>query len=93
MEAGEAIGITRYQTGGYFGGLKGSCNLIGTFLGPLISPQFYLLYGFEKACFIMGGLQILFMIIFAWGTMENEPTTPEHRRISMLVDSSRSSQC
>ena len=49
MEAGEAAGISRKDAGAYFGGLKGSMNLIGTFFGPLISPNIYMMIGFDYA--------------------------------------------
>jgi len=49
MQAGEAEGISRTESGAYFGGLKGSMNLIGTFMGPLISPNVYMMIGFDYA--------------------------------------------
>lgn len=64
MEEGEKVGIPRKVTGGFFGGLKGSCNLIGSFIGPLISPPIFLLIGFDKACILMGLIQITFVTIF-----------------------------
>ena len=64
MEAAEEAGVPRKVAGAYFGGLKGSCNLLGTFLGPLISPNIYLLCGFEKACIAMGICQLIFVGIF-----------------------------
>mmetsp|Transcript_10126 Transcript_10126/g.8923 ORF Transcript_10126/g.8923 Transcript_10126/m.8923 type:complete len:166 (+) Transcript_10126:708-1205(+) len=49
MEAGQEAGISRQESGAYFGGLKGSMNLIGTFIGPLISPNIYMMVGFDYA--------------------------------------------
>lgn len=49
MNAGEQEGISRKDAGAYFGGVKGSMNLIGTFIGPLISPNIYLMVGFDYA--------------------------------------------
>lgn len=79
MEAGDAIGISKKETGGYFGGLKGSCNLIGTFTGPFISPYLYVTVGFDKACYIMGSIQLLFMILFAIGTYGDNPSSFKSR--------------
>ena len=49
MDAGEREGISRKDAGAYFGGVKGSMNLIGTFIGPLISPNIYMMVGFDYA--------------------------------------------
>jgi len=49
MNAGEAKGVSRKEAGGYFGGVKGSMNLIGNFIGPLISPNIYMMVGFDYA--------------------------------------------
>jgi hypothetical protein len=64
MEECESVGISRQVAGGYFGGLKGSCNLIGAFCGPLLSPNLYILVGFDYSCLIMGSIQLLFVIYF-----------------------------
>ena len=50
MEIAFFYNIHKDEVGGYFGGLKGSCNLLGYFLGPLISPYLYVYFGFEAAC-------------------------------------------
>jgi len=39
MNVAEEHNISKEAVGGYFGGLKGSCNLLGYFLGPLISSS------------------------------------------------------
>jgi hypothetical protein len=54
MNAGEIKGMTRKDIGGYFGGLKGSMNLVGVFIGTFMSPNLYILVGFEYTCIIMG---------------------------------------
>ena len=68
MEAWEKAGISKKEAGGYFGGLKGSMNLIGSFIGPLISPNIYMLIGFDFACLTMGAIQILFVLFFIYTT-------------------------
>lgn len=64
MDEGEACGISRKKVGGYFGGVKGSMNLFGTFVGPLVSTNIYLLIGFEYSCLIMGAIQVIFALFF-----------------------------
>jgi len=64
MKECEKVGISAKMAGGYFGGLKGSCNLIGSFLGPLISPNLYIEFGFDKTCIIMGMTQLAFVMYF-----------------------------
>jgi hypothetical protein len=50
MKAGEVEGMSRRDIGGYFGGLKGSMNLVGVFIGTFVSPNLYILVGFEYTC-------------------------------------------
>jgi len=66
MEACEKAGISKKEAGGYFGGLKGSMNLIGSFIGPLLSPNIYMMVGFDYACITMGTIQILFVTFFIY---------------------------
>ncbi|CAI2363495.1 unnamed protein product [Moneuplotes crassus] len=80
MNAGEAKGVSRKEAGGYFGGVKGSMNLIGNFIGPLISPNIYMMVGFDYACIIMGSIQILFVIFFIYMTSSN--SNSKHPQIS-----------
>jgi hypothetical protein len=64
MKAGEIKGMNRKDIGGYFGGLKGSMNLVGTLTGSFISPNLYILVGFEYACILLGWVQLGFSYVF-----------------------------
>jgi len=75
MIACQKAGISRKKAGGYFGGLKGSMNLIGSFLGPLISPSIYMMVGFDYACISMGTIQILFVMFFIYTVQITEKKT------------------
>ena len=81
MDAATQIGISQKETGGYFGGLKSSWNLIGSFLGPLISPNVYMLVGFDYAWLLMGVIQIIFVIFFIYTTRSTENP---HYRVNRL---------
>lgn len=82
-------GHTKEEAGAYFGGIKGSMNLIGAFMGPLASPTISMVVGFEMACITMGTVQILFVTLFIYSTQEkfrvHQPNqqegTPEKERI------------
>lgn len=64
MWTGNKYGVSKKATGGYFGGLKGGWDFLGTFIGPLVSPNLYDYIGFEKACIAMSVLQLLLAGIF-----------------------------
>jgi MFS family permease len=68
MEECEKVGIPPKISGSYFGGLKGFCNQIGSFIGPLISPNFYVALGFEDTCLLMATTQLLFAVWFFFKT-------------------------
>lgn len=70
MKVGEAQGMTRKDIGGYFGGIKGSMNLIGIFVGAFVSPNLYMMVGFEYTCLIMGIIQLIFSYVFLIYTRE-----------------------
>ncbi|CAI2365963.1 unnamed protein product [Moneuplotes crassus] len=72
MNAGEEKGISRKEAGGYFGGVKGSMNLIGTFIGPLVSPNVYMMIGFDYTCIMMGSIQIFFVLFFIYTTKNRD---------------------
>ena len=54
MKAGEIKGMNRKDIGGYFGGIKGSMNLVGLLIGTFMSPNLYILIGFEYTCILLG---------------------------------------
>lgn len=64
--------VSKQSVGGYFGGLKGSCNLLGNFLGPLISSYLYLRLGFELTCIALAIFQLGFFCVFYFQTKEKK---------------------
>mmetsp|Transcript_31532 Transcript_31532/g.27922 ORF Transcript_31532/g.27922 Transcript_31532/m.27922 type:complete len:112 (-) Transcript_31532:18-353(-) len=72
MEACQKAGISKKEAGGYFGGLKGSMNLMGSFIGPIVSPCICMLVGFDYTCITMGTVLILFALFFMY-TVKIEP--------------------
>lgn len=65
--------VNKQSVGGYFGGLKGSCNLLGNFLGPLISSYLYVRIGFELSCLALAIFQLSFFTVFYVKTKERNP--------------------
>ena len=70
MESAALFNVDKDSVGGYFGGLKGSCNLLGYFLGPLISSYLYLKIGFELTCLVLSVFQLCYFFIFWVKTSE-----------------------
>ena len=61
--------MDKNTVGSYFGGLKGSWNLLGGFLGPLISSYLYLKLDFELTWIAWGIFQLIFFGIFYYKTL------------------------
>ena len=56
--------MDKLDVGGYFGGLKGSWNIIGSFFGPLISASLALRIGFEYTCISLAVFQAAFFWVY-----------------------------
>ena len=69
MDAALDHNINKYSVGGYFGGLKGSWNLLGGFLGPLISSYLYLKLDFELTWISLAIFQLAFFGVFYYMTI------------------------
>ena len=75
MESAELFGIDKESVGGYFGGLKGSCSLLGYFLGPLISSFLYIKLDFELTWLSLAAFQLFYFFVFLVKT--SDKTKPE----------------
>lgn len=85
MEYGKLKGISEVQSGAYFGGLKGSWNFLGLFLGPLMSLQTYEILGFDWTWLLMAFLLFSFAMLFANKTDRVKVEEPQSIQLQQIT--------